>query len=128
MFAGNPHGENTETESEDNEIFVGFDGDREAVVLKECKVIVGDVIGNESTANKNVSEHWHKKIWQVENCLKNERKENERNHEKKSLKEEIDDIKERILNELSVVQDTSLKGRKTLTKMNVNKKLKNKIK
>ena len=41
------HVGNTETEWEDNETFLGFNGEGKAAVLKESKVIVEDVIGNE---------------------------------------------------------------------------------
>ena len=42
-------------------------------------------------------------------------------------KEQMDDIKGKILNELRVLQETYTKDRKTLTKINVTKKLKKKI-
>ena len=42
-------------------------------------------------------------------------------------KEQMDDIKGKILNELRVLQETYTKDRKTLTKINVTKKLKKKL-
>ena len=50
-----PQADNTETELEDNEIFLGSDSEGEAVVLKYCKVIVEDIVGNERTTNENVN-------------------------------------------------------------------------
>lgn len=47
----NPLADNAETELEDDEIFLSFDGEDKAVVLKDCKVIVGDVVGNKGTMN-----------------------------------------------------------------------------
>ena len=45
---GNPQTNNVETESEDR-IFLGFDKEGEAVVLKDFKVVVEDVAGNDRT-------------------------------------------------------------------------------
>lgn len=42
-------------------------------------------------------------------------------------KEQMNDIKGRILNELGVLQETDMKDRKTLTKTNVTKTLKKKL-
>ena len=46
-----PLADNTETELEDDEIFLSFDSEDKAVVLKDCKVIVEDVVGNKGTVN-----------------------------------------------------------------------------
>ena len=52
----------TEIESEDEEIFLGFDSDGEAVVLKNCLVVVEDLFQKEKaikTVNKNpVDDHY----------------------------------------------------------------------
>ena len=57
----------------------------------------------------------------------NERFNNDRNHETQLPKQQTDDINERILNELGVVQEKYVKDRETLIKINITKKLKNKI-
>ena len=53
---GKPQVDNTETESKDNEIYLDFDGEGEAVILKDCKMIVEDAVRNDRTANGNVNE------------------------------------------------------------------------
>lgn len=58
-----------------------------------------DQVGNERTANANVNEYENEETEQVENHPKNERKDNE----VEILREQIDDIKERMVIELGVV-------------------------
>ena len=58
-----------------------------------------DQVGNEKTANANVNEYENEETEQVENHPKNERKDNE----VEILREQIDDIKERMVIELGVV-------------------------
>ena len=58
-----------------------------------------DQVGNERTANANVNEYENEETEQVENLPKNERKDNE----VEILREQIDDIKERMVIELGVV-------------------------
>ena len=57
-----------------------------------------DQVGNERTANANVNEYENEETEQVENQPKNERKDNE----VEILREQIDDIKERMVIELGV--------------------------
>lgn len=57
-----------------------------------------DQVGNERTANANVNEYENEETEQVENHPKNERKDNE----VEILREQIDDIKERMVIELGV--------------------------
>ena len=68
-----------------------------------------------------------KKTEQVGNHLQNERNDNERNHEMELPEEQMNDFKERVLNELGVLQETDMKDRKTLMKIKVTKKLKTKL-
>lgn len=58
-----------------------------------------DQVGNERTANANVNEYENEETEQVENHPKNERKD----IEVEILREQIDDIKERMVIELGVV-------------------------
>ena len=46
--------EKIEVESEDEEIFLGFDSDGEVVVLKDCQVVVEDLFQKEEEAIKKV--------------------------------------------------------------------------
>ena len=62
------------TESEDDEIFV----------LKDGKLIVEDVGGNERAANDNVNEHQNEEAKQVHNHTQNERNNNEKNQHQKN--------------------------------------------
>lgn len=57
---GNPQTDKIKVESEDDELFLSFDS--EAVVLRDFKVIVEDVVENERTANENVNDYRMKKL------------------------------------------------------------------
>ena len=111
---GKPQVDNTETESKDNEIYLDFDGEGEAVILTDCKMIVEDAVRNERTANGNVNECTVRKLSKQE-IIPKMRGTITRNHEMELPKEQIDYIKERILNVVHVVHETDVKDRKTLT-------------
>ena len=58
----NPQTDKIKVESEDDELFLGFGSEGEAVVLRDFKVIVEDVGENERTANENVNDYRMKKL------------------------------------------------------------------
>lgn len=66
---GNPQSDNAETESEDDKIFLGFESEGKAVALKDCEVIVKDLVGNERTENKIVNKYQNEETEQVDNQL-----------------------------------------------------------
>ena len=99
--------EQPESESADKEVPVGFDIEREPVMLKECKV-VEDLLcdtqerndfHNEDQNNINADDEFIAKIF-----------------------EEISKMKEDILNELSNVRHTEIKDRQPQRKMQSHKK------
>ena len=104
-----------EIESEDEEIFLGFDNDIEAVFLKDCRVVVEDLFQKEEEAIKKVDKDPIDDHYGDEEGL-----------EQELWNEEIENIKRRILNELGVgvVQETKMKDREPLNKMNIDKKAK----
>ena len=59
--------------------------------------------------NENKNEYQNKEVEELGNHPQNEKSDNERNHEMELPKGQIDDIKETILNELGVVQETDMK-------------------
>ena len=92
-------------ESDDEEIFLGFDDDGEAVMLKQCHVVVKDINQEENKVCENGT------------LIEQETKTN-------SWNQEIESIKESILNELGVVQEMDIKDRESLNKVRINKKAK----
>ena len=100
--------EQPESESEDEDIFIGFDGERKSVMLKECKVVVQDLLCDT----------------QERNDIHNEDQNNKTKDDKFIAKnfEGISKFKEYILNKLSNVRHTEIKEREPLRKNKKNKK------
>ena len=61
--------------------------------MKDCKVIVEDVVRDEWTANENVNEYQNEETEKVQNQPQNERNDYERNHEMELPKEQTDEPK-----------------------------------
>ena len=102
-----------EIESENEEIFLGFDTDGEAVVLKDCQVVVQDLFQKEEEGIKKVDKDLIDDHDGDEECFQQE-----------LWNEDIESIKQRILNELGVLQEMKWIDRETLNKININKKSK----
>ena len=102
-----------EIELGDEEIFLGFDNDGKAVVLKDCQIVVEDLFQKEEEAIKKVNK----------NLIGNQYGDEE-GFEQELCNKEIENIKQIILNELGAVQETNMKDREPLNKTNINKKAK----
>ena len=93
-----------------DEIFLGFGSDGEAVVLKDCQVVVEYLFRKEEAIKKidkdPIDNHY----------------DNEEGFEQELWNEELKSIKQRILNELCVVQETKMKDKEPLNKINITKK------
>ena len=61
------------------------------------------------TVTENKNEYQNKEVEELGNYPQNEKIDNERNHEMELPKGQINDIKETILNELDLVQETDMK-------------------
>ena len=99
-----------EIESEDQEIFFGFDSGTEAVALKDCQVVVEELFQKEEEAIKKVDKNPTDDHYGDEEGL-----------EQELWNEEIVSITQRILNELGVVQETKMKEREPMNKINKQK-------
>ena len=99
-------------ESEDEEILLGFDSDGEAVVRKDCQAVVEDLFQKEEEAIKKVD-----KDPTDDHC-------GDEGLEQELWNEEIENIEQRILNELGVVQEMKMKDREPLNTIHINKKAK----
>ena len=102
--------EQAESESEDKEIFVGFDSEREPVMLKECKVVVEDLLCDTQERNDIHNEDQNNINKDDEFIAKNF--------------DEISKLKENILNELSNLRHTEIKEREPLKKYKTIKRIK----
>ena len=102
--------EQPESESEDKEIFVGFDSEGELVMLKECKVVVEDLLCDTQERNDIHNED--------QNIINKDDEFIAKNFD------EISKLKEDILTELSNLRHTEIKEREPLKKYKTIKRIK----
>ena len=93
-----------------DEIFLGFGSDGEAVVLKDCQVVVEYLFRKEEAIKK------------IDKDPIDNHDGNEEGFEQELWNEEIESIKQRILNELCMVQETKMTDKEPLNKINITKR------